>query len=86
MLALFCGVNAYLLFVAGNALEFYNAVDESVQRVVAALAYVETRADVCASLSYDDVARKNCRAVGFFTPSLCALLSRPFFVEPTPFL
>ena len=62
---LFCGVNAYLLFVAGNALEFYNAVDESVQRIVAALAYVETRADVCASLSYDDVARKNCRAVGF---------------------
>lgn len=62
---LFCGVYAYLLFVAGNALEFHNAVDKSIECVVTAFADIVAGADVCASLSYDDVACKNRRTVGF---------------------
>ena len=76
--------NAYFLAVAAHALEFYLAIFESEQGIVAADAYVLSWMNVSTSLTVQDVASQYELTVCAF----CAktLGSLPFFVEPTPFL
>ena len=52
-------VNANLLSTTGDMLELNNTVDESKESVVGADAYVVTGMDLCATLSYKDVAGDN---------------------------
>ena len=61
---LFDFVNAYFLSVLADALEFNRAVNESKESVVGTLADIQTRMDLRASLSYENVARENFLSVG----------------------
>lgn len=59
-------VNAYFLSVLADALEFNRAVNESKESVIGTLADIQTRMDLCASLSYENIARKSKLSVSLF--------------------
>ena len=80
---LFCVDRAHLAILA-HTLELDLAVDQSEQRIVLADTNVVARMNVRASLTNEDVARQNeltVRALGAEDSE-----SRPFLVEPPPFL
>ena len=78
-------VDGALLAILALALELDVAVNQSKQGVVAADTDIDARMDVRASLANQNVARED-ELTARFTPSLLDSESRPFLVEPPPFL
>lgn len=85
-LQLFSGVNANLLASLCDRLKLDGAVNESEKGVVRSAAHINAGMNLGTALSYDNISCKDSLTVRFFTPRRLASLSRPFFVEPTPFL
>ena len=79
-------INRYLLAVSAQSFKSYNTVSSCEQCVIRAAAYVLTRVDVSSSLTNENVSGNYCLTVSTLTPSLLASESRPFLVEPIPFL
>ena len=83
---LFHRVNADALAVAALTLKLDVAVDESKQSVVGAAAHILTGMDVGSALLHQNVAGQHELSVGALTPRRLDSESRPFLVEPIPFL
>ena len=83
---LFDFVNAYFLSVLADALEFNRAVNESKESVVGTLADIQTRMDLRASLSYENVARKSKLSVSLFRAETLGLGISSVFGRADTFL
>ena len=79
---LLSGVNRSLLTILAETLETEHAALLGVESIVRADTDVDARMDVGAALAHKNVAGENAR----LGPRRLALESRPFFVEPPPFL
>ena len=80
-------VNRDLLAILVLALELHDAVHEGEERVVLTLADVDAGVDLRSALSDEDVAGQNKLTVGSLgAKARFDSLSRPFLVEPMPFL
>ena len=78
-------VNADFLAILAHSLELDVAVDESEEGVVRTLADIVAGMDVGSALSDKDIACENGPSP-LLTPSLLDSESRPFLVDPPPFL
>lgn len=80
-------VNRDLLAVLVHALKLHGAVDQSKQGVVLALAHIGAGVNLGSALSDKDVAGQDKLPIGLsLAPRRFDSLSRPFLVEPMPFL
>ena len=79
-------VNADLLAVLTHTLETDTAVLQSIESVIVAAANIQAGMDSSAALLYDDVAGQNELTVSALNARRLDSESRPFLVEPTPFL
>ena len=83
---LLSGIHASLLAILAELLEAEHAVRLGEQGVVAADTDVDAGMDVGAALANKNVARENELTVGALGTKALGLESRPFLVEPIPFL
>ena len=82
---LFCWVNIDHFFSFAKALKRNQPVNQGKKSVVFSYANIITGMNPCTSLAYNNTAGSNLWPC-LLTPSLLALLSRPFLELPTPFL
>ena len=74
------------LAVLAPSLEFHNTVRRCEQGIIAASADIDARMNVRASLSVKDIAGQNKLTVCPLCAKALDSESRPFLVDPTPFL